>query len=407
MAWVFLLGLAMRIAFFGSTPILEDDHYRYLWDGGVVAEGFNPYRYAPRDVLECQADTVPDELCRVGEEAPTILKRINYPWLRTIYPPLTQTAFALAHTIKPWSLDAWRIVLLFLDILTLCLLFTILRSLHLPLRGVVIYWWNPLLVKEIYNSCHMDLLLLPVLLACYLLVSRGRTVSASGALGLAVGVKFWPALLLLLVLRPVLSRVRTLLPALTLFAGISFIMFLPLYVGGLDSRSGFVAYSRFWEMNDTLFMLVLWGVQGIKELLGVGLTSVQNMTRATVVCILALIVVLLVRKDDQRPLVIGRRFLYIIAALYLLSPTQFPWYSIWMLPFLAIQPRTSLLLLTALLPLYYLRFYFAARDLVGVHDNGIVWLEFVPVWCLLLWEWHKDRLKRVRHEAISATSAAI
>ena len=47
----------------------------------------------------------------------------------------------------------------------------------------------------------------------------------------------------------------------------------------------------------------------------------------------------------------------------------------------------SLLLLTALLPLYYLRFYFDARDLVHIHDYGIVRLEFAPVWLLLLWEW--------------------
>jgi hypothetical protein len=197
------------------------------------------------------------------------------------------------------------------------------------------------------------------------------------------------------------------MPALALFAGISLVMFLPLYVGGLDSRSGFVAYSRFWEMNDTLFMLVLWGVEGIKDLLGIRAASAQTMTRTIVVCILVVLVALLVRKDDCRPAVIGGRFLYIIAALYLLSPTQFPWYSIWMLPFLAIQPRASLLLLTTLLPLYYLRFHFAARDMVEVHDNGIVWLEFVPVWCLLFGEWYKGRTRGVSDGGTQVVSTPV
>jgi hypothetical protein len=250
----------------------------------------------------------------------------------------------------------------------------------------------------------MDLLLAPLLLGCFLLSCRGRVVLASGTLGLAVGAKFWPILLLPLVLRPVRNRARTLLPALALFSGISLVMFLPLYLGGLDSRSGFVAYSRFWEMNDALFMFVLWCIEGFKDLTGIGLASAQIMTRAFVACILLLVVALLVKRDDQRPVMIGRRFLYIIAALYLLSPTQFPWYSIWMLPFLAIQPRTSLLLLTVLLPLYYLRFHFAARELVEVHDRGIVWLEFVPVWCLLVWEWYKDRTKETRSRAVLAFS---
>jgi hypothetical protein len=45
--------------------------------------------------------------------------------------------------------------------------------------------------------------------------------------------------------------------------------------------------------------------------------------------------------------------------------------------------------LTLLLPLYYLRYYFRARGMAHIHDQGIVWLEFVPVWLLLIWEWYK------------------
>ena len=44
LAWVFILGLLARLVMFASTPALEDDHYRYLWDGGVLANGFNPYK---------------------------------------------------------------------------------------------------------------------------------------------------------------------------------------------------------------------------------------------------------------------------------------------------------------------------------------------------------------------------
>jgi hypothetical protein len=79
--------------------------------------------------------------------------------------------------------------------------------------------------------------------------------------------------------------------------------------------------------------------------------------------------------------------LLILAAVLLLSPTQFPWYYVWLVPFLTIRPRLSLLLLTALLPLYYLRFYFVARGNVAIFDLGIVWLEYLPVGWLLIREW--------------------
>jgi hypothetical protein len=160
-------------------------------------------------------------------------------------------------------------------------------------------------------------------------------------------------------------------------------------------------------MNDALFMLLLWSVERIKNLMGFGAASAQIVTRAFVAVILVLVTAILVKRDDHRPAMIARRFLYFIAALYLLSPTQFPWYWIWMLPFLALQPRTSLLLFTALLPLYYLRFHFVGRDMVEVHDNGIVWLEFVPVWCLLVWEWYKGRPEKASSRTVSAASTPL
>jgi hypothetical protein len=54
----------------------------------------------------------------------------------------------------------------------------------------------------------------------------------------------------------------------------------------------------------------------------------------------------------------------------------------------------SLLSLTLLLPLYYLRNYFDARGMPGIHDHGIVWVEFVPIWGLLFWEWYNERKKK-------------
>ncbi|MEJ2718432.1 MAG: hypothetical protein P8182_15070 [Deltaproteobacteria bacterium] len=52
-----------------------------------------------------------------------------------------------------------------------------------------------------------------------------------------------------------------------------------------------------------------------------------------------------------------------------------------------IRPHASLLVLNALVFLYYVRFYFKARNNVDMFDYGVVWVEFLPVWFLLLWEW--------------------
>ena len=68
------------------------------------------------------------------------------------------------------------------------------------------------------------------------------------------------------------------------------------------------------------------------------------------------------------------------------GPTQFPWYFLWMLPFLVVVPRFSLLLLTSMLPLYYLRYYLEPMGRLDIFNDYVVWVEFVPVWILIVLE---------------------
>jgi hypothetical protein len=143
-------------------------------------------------------------------------------------------------------------------------------------------------------------------------------------------------------------------------------------------------------MNDAFFMLVLWGVNFVLKTMGVLAGQGKLIARILVFLLLAIWIAWLARRESKGA-DLFERCLLVVAAVFLLSPTQFPWYYVWLVPLLAIRPRTSLLLLTALLPLYYLRFYFRARDQVGIFDYGIVWLEFVPVWFLLIWEWIGER----------------
>ena len=55
------------------------------------------------------------------------------------------------------------------------------------------------------------------------------------------------------------------------------------------------------------------------------------------------------RRSWSDPRTLITRATWIVAALFLLSPTQFPWYYLWLLPLLALRPIWPLLLYTALL----------------------------------------------------------
>jgi hypothetical protein len=219
LVFVLFIGAVLRLTMFFSTPILEDDYNRYLWDGAVTANGMNPYRYSPEEVI--QGKNIPDKLIGLAGDSGEIIHRINHPHIRSIYPPVTQALFALSYMIKPWSLLPWRAILLIFDIAALALILYSLRLTGLPLIYSIIYWWNPLLVKEIYNSAHLDVLVLPFALGGVILAINTRYMGSMLSLAGGIGVKLWPALLAPLVLRPIISNPGRLLRAASLFINVN------------------------------------------------------------------------------------------------------------------------------------------------------------------------------------------
>lgn len=391
--WIIAVGALVRVFMFFSTPILEEDYHRYLWDGAVTANGFNPYQFSPEQIREGLSGSaeVPSPLLALARESGSAINSINHDYLRSIYPPLTQGAFALAYLLKPWSLSAWRVVLLLFDVITLLLLFYILRYLNLSPVWIGIYWLNPLLVKEIFNSGHMDILIFPFLLAAILFSIREKPFPAVIALAFAVGVKVWPVVLLPIILRPLYPHYKRLLLAGGLFGILCLLLFLPVYLAGLDTNSGFNAYSQRWELNDSLFKIYLWISLAISKIIGIHPGHSQLLARVLAVFTLLGWTAYITLQKSEKPRDIFDQVLLIVAGMFLLLPNQFPWYGVWLIPFLAISPRKPLLWLTLLLPLYYLRYYFQGRGQAALFDNWIVWLEFIPLWILILREWRIAR----------------
>lgn len=366
-----LVGLMLRFFLFGSQPILEIDFYRYLWDGAVSANGFNPYLLAPEAIAQVGSA----ELQRLAADAGSIIERINYAELRTIYPPLTQLVFAIAYLIDDWNLDVWRTLLLLFDIASFTIILRILKQTNRSRLWSLLYWWNPLLIHESYNTLHMDILILPFLLMAVLMIIRKRAIAASALLTLAAGFKLWPLLLLPFALRPLLSKPRELMTAVGLVAGIGLIVIGPLLFYGLGENSGLQGYSADWLRNSALFPLI----DSVLSALAIN-------SRMLIALGLGSLALFLNRKPLSAPDEILPRICWLVAILFLLSPTQFPWYTIWFAPMLCFYPQPALLLLGALLPIYYLRFYFVAQGNVEIFDQFIVWLQYLPVYGLLLFD---------------------
>lgn len=394
-------GLTFRIILFFSTPVLEDDFYRYFWDGGVLAHGLNPYAASPRDVLEEKeaveksgAHSVHSSLMPLASESSLILKRVNYPDVRTVYPVVAESVFALSYALVPNNLFAWRLILLLFDIATLLLLMALLKELRLPLFLLAIYWWNPLLVREIYNAAHLDVLAFPFVLGAVFFSLRKKPALAALFLSLAVGVKIWPVVLFPVLLHGFWNEKKHAMRFTFSFCAASFLLFIPVLLSGMDFTSGFTAYASRWEINDALFLVFARVSQFFVEQSGLHILNAQLLARLLSIFTLGIIFVRRAKDGVPSREKLLTRCLMMAAALFMVSPAQFPWYATWFIPFLVFSPRPWLLALTVLLPLYHLRFYFKASGNVEFFDNVLVWVEYVPVWALLLWEMSGARKKQ-------------
>jgi alpha-1,6-mannosyltransferase len=378
-------GLAARLALFASEPILEDDYQRYLFDGAVTATGNNPYSMSPKDALADGSGA----LGPLTREGTTVAGRINHPDLKTVYPPVTQAAFALAYMIKPWSLMAWRSVALLFDLASLVILLLLLREAGRSPLWSALYWWNPVVIKELFNSAHMEAILLPFVLLALLLAVRGRHIAATTSLAVAVGAKIWPALLLPLILRQRGAfNNGKFVGSLILFGAIVALWAIPIWLGGLDQQSGFVAYLSSWQTNSALFPALERPVATTLPPETAGIVA-----RGMIALCLVVLALLVSLKPIEGPDDLMGRASLMVAALVLLWPAQFPWYVVWFAPFLAFRPWTGFILLTATIPLYYADFYFLSHDRPEIFEGVIVWIIWVPVWAALAREALRNRVR--------------
>jgi hypothetical protein len=316
--WVVIVpALLFRATMMPSLPIQEVDIYRYLWDGAVATSSVSPYRYSPAQVAAARTDDgrcqegLPGDLRRLADMCDrdpalaTILGRVHFAELPTIYPSVSQAVFAAVAFVTPRGASVYqrtvimKVALTLFDLATLAVLFELLRVTGYHWGWSIAYGWCPLVMKEIAGSGHLDaiavfLTTLAVAIACRGVAEcrwRCRTaiLSAAVVLALAVGAKLYPIVLApwLLVASAQRLGLRWVIVVSGCFVLVTTLLLIPMLpsppaepgrqVAGSegvppvpesanpyapqDPSSGLSAFLRRWEMNDLLFMI---GVENLK-----------------------------------------------------------------------------------------------------------------------------------------------
>lgn len=380
----FLLGFAVlfRGLLLFSNPIQEDDFYRYLWDGKVVASRLNPYGVAPSAVIAREENSrAYVEILDADPAFVSILERINHPNVPTIYPPFAQGIFALTALAAPASLLGLRLVFLAFDLALICAILDILRHFNINRAYVLVYAWSPLVVKETINSAHYDVIPTFLLLGAVALLLRGKRIFAYVSLALAVLGKLYPLLLFPFFLwrAKKIDGWPSVFRALGIVASVIVVGYMPFWSAGWELWQGTVTFAGHWQTNSLLFPLLSTDV---------GNRWVANLAIAVVLSVLAIFILRRSALEESRSFLWS--LLVMLSVLFLCSPVGDPWYFVWVVPFLCVFPLRSGILLSGLLGLYYLSFYLMYHK-VPETFRWVIWLEYLPCYGLLLWEWHGVR----------------
>ncbi len=339
---VIFIGLALaalwHLAFLVAPPGSDDDIHRYLWDGRVQRLGYNPYVVVPSDPAAA------------GLHTPET-RTLNNPNLPSPYPAGAELFFRGVTAIHE-SIFTLKVAFVICDFAIVFVLLNILRSSGQGAHWVLAYAWNPLLAIEVAGSGHIDIVGALLLLVSFAALGRRWRAVAALAFGLAVAVKFLPIVLLPLYWRRVRLRDGALAACV---GGLLYVPFLNHRRIPFGSLGAFVRSFRF---NDPVF------------------AAIERMAAPQVAAGLAVLVGFLTAIWLRRrsPELSPDEFAWPMAASLLCAPVVYPWYLLWLLPFVRSASTVPIIVWTvSIIPTYYV---WHLRTL------GRPWL--VPGWIMLL-----------------------
>ena len=372
-----VVAVLARIVLIPMMPNLSDDVYRFVWDGRLLYQGYDPFAYLPSEIMRGEA-----ALDAVGIDQ-RLYDQLNSPNYYTVYPPVNQAVFALATWLSPTSVRGSaiiiRLVIFAAELLTLWLLIRLLntehptrndkrrsketssfniqhslfdipflrtvqnkqkRPYHPPPRAVLLYALNPLVIIELTGNLHFEALMITFVLGSVYLLGRRNLVGSGVALALAVCTKLVPLIFLPLYLRRLGWKRAGLFYAVV--GGTTALLFLPLATPELieGMRDSVGLYFQKFEFNASVYYLV-------REIgfYQKGYNIIQSAGRWLAISTFLIIVAYALLEHERRLLA---AFSWVWLIFLLLSTTVHPWYVTPLLAFTAFTPYRYTLLWSGL-----------------------------------------------------------
>ncbi|OED37027.1 mannosyltransferase [Flavobacteriaceae bacterium (ex Bugula neritina AB1)] len=328
-------ALGIRLIFLFAIPNLSQDFYRFIWDGRMLLEGFNPYLSLPEDWIT--NGNAPIAQSKELYEGMGQLNGSHY----TNYPPVSQFCYFIAAIVANKSIlgsvITLRLLIIFADIGTFFFGKKLLNALNLNENSIFWYTLNPFIIIELTGNLHFEAVMVFFLIWSLYLLQKGYWYWAAIILAFSISVKLIPLLFLPLFFQRFIldkkqekTKKRNLIHQFLKLIGfyiivIATIIFLFYPFLSNEFLTNFSKTISLWfqnfEFNASIYYIIRWiGYQTIGwNIIG----TVGKILPIVVISILLLLTFLRKNKDSIElitVMVIG------ICSYYFLSTTIHPWY---------------------------------------------------------------------------------
>lgn len=329
-----ITALLFRVVFLFVIPNLSQDFYRFIWDGRMLLEGFNPYLSLP-EVWIAQGDAPIAQ----AQELYTGMGTLNGSHY-TNYPPVSQFCYFIAALFTSKSIlgsaMVFRILIISADIGTFFFGRKLLQSFNLPEKRIFWYILNPFIIIELTGNLHFEAVMVFFIIWSLYLLHKGYWYWAAVVLALSVSVKLIPLLFLPLFFQKfILDKQKSFnkssltigLPKLigfySIVIGTCLLIFAPFLSG--EFLANFSKTITLWfqtfEFNASIYFIIRWiGYQVV------GWNIIETTGKILPLVVIVILLGLTFFRNNRSTPQLITGLLLGICIYYFLSTTVHPWY---------------------------------------------------------------------------------
>ncbi|MEJ6737309.1 MAG: mannosyltransferase [Flavobacteriales bacterium] len=313
------ISLAFRLIFIVAVPSLSDDYFRFIWDGKLFVNGFNPYLFIPSEIINT-------DLAKTAGLTQELYDGLNSPNYYTVYPPINQLIFSLGGFFSKFGMLAGivaiRVPIIIAEFFILKYIRRLLKLLYLPHHYVLWYALNPLVIVELSGNLHFEgMMMLCVLVGVYWLM-QNKWRWAAFWWAMAISIKLIPVLFF-----PVLIKRLGIVKSVWFYIVTALVLvftFLPFLDQKLIEHifSSVDLYFRNFEFNASIYYVIRW--LGFKA---VGYNIIQKLGPILSITTFLLVMMVYFYKNKSWEDVF-KKMLFAYTIYLLLATTIHPWYVI-------------------------------------------------------------------------------